>query len=405
MTRQQPSRFDRVRQRIRGIVALVVAACIWAPCVHLVFRKPLDRYRSQEGLAPAARMLAARHLAIWRDAELRARELERMRQKNPEWDFMSRTYFVLALANMALRDREYLREACEIIDAIIENTIETEEKHGFEHFLLAYGRHGLWAVRPARSLFVDGEIALMLAARRMIEERESYKPLLAGRVEAMVAQMRRSPVLCGESYPNECWLFCNTMALASIRMTDVLDGTDHSPFLSSWVSTAQEKLIDPETGLLIATFTVDGTPVACGRTPEGSSLWMACHTLQIVDGAFAEDQYRRARKELGRSVFGFGYSREWPSGLTGSMDVDSGPVIPLFGASASASGLAIVAAAAFEDDRYLRRLLTSLEFGGFPEKRDEQLRFLASNPVGDAVLLYALTEGPLWTEVRRRMKP
>ena len=30
--------------------------------------------------------------------------MAKMQKRNPEWDFMSRTYFVLALANMALRD-------------------------------------------------------------------------------------------------------------------------------------------------------------------------------------------------------------------------------------------------------------------------------------------------------------
>lgn len=87
------------------------------------------------------------------------------------------------------------------------------------------------------------------------------------------------------------------------------------------------------------------------------------------------------------------------------MDIDSGPVIPGFGASASASGLAILAAAAFDDAKYLSVLLTSLEFGGFPTKRAGRLRYQASNPVGDAVLLYAMTEGPLWNLVRQRMKP
>ena len=33
-----------------------------------------------------------------------------------------------------------------------------------------------------------------------------------------------SPVLCVESYPDECWLFCNTIALAAIRAA-VGDGT------------------------------------------------------------------------------------------------------------------------------------------------------------------------------------
>ena len=390
------------RSTLLGIAAFVIAACIWLPCLHLLFTRSAPTYRDPLGVSRVARALAATHFAVWSDAELRKRELDRMRQTNPEWDFMSRTFFVLALANMALRDEAYRAQACDIIDAIIQNTLDVEREKGFEHFLMNYGQSGGWVVKPPGSLFVDGEIALMLGARRFLEEKESYGPLLAQRVDGMIARMKQSPVLGGESYPDECWLFCNTVALAAIRMADVLDGSDHSDFLAAWVATAKQRLLNTRTGLLISTYAVDGTPSASGFGPEGSTIWMASHMLQVVDADFAEDQYRRARKELGRFFLGFGYSREWPAGVKGFMDVDSGPVIPWLEASASASGLAILAAAAFEDDEYLRGLFASLEFAGFPGKRGGRLRYQASNPVGDAVILYSMVEGPLWDLIRRK---
>ena len=43
------------------------------------------------------------------------------------------------------------------------------------------------------------------------------------------------------------------------------------------------------------------------------------------------------------------------------------------------------------------------ELTGFPERdATGALRYAASNQVGDAVLLYSLTLGPLWAEVARR---
>ncbi len=175
-------------------------------------------------------------------------------------------------------------------------------------------------------------------------------------------------------------------------------------FFRSWVNTAKERLVDSKTGLLISAYAADGTPSPSGFGPEGSTIWMASHMLQIVDQGFAKDQYWSARRELGRSFLGFGYSREWPVGVEAPMDVDSGPVIPVLGASASASGLAIMAAAASDDVEYLRALFTSLEFAGFPARNQGKLRYQSSNQVGDAVLLYAMTEGPLWDLVRARMK-
>lgn len=71
-------------------------------------------------------------------------------------------------------------------------------------------------------------------------------------------------------------------------------------------------------------------------------------------------------------------------------------------ASPSSSGLAILGAAAFGDEPYLRALRTSLRFAGFPQRSREGLRYCGSNQVGDSVLLYALAQGPLWAEVERR---
>jgi hypothetical protein len=187
-------------------------------------------------------------------------------------------------------------------------------------------------------------------------------------------------------------------------MGDILDGSDNAEFLKSWVATAKNKLMDQQTGILISAFSVKGVPSPAAAGPEGSSIWMAAHMLEVVDPEFAKDQYQRAREELGGTLLGFGYSREWPVGLEGVMDIDSGPVVPVLGASASASGLAVMAAAAFGDDKYLEKLMTSLQFAGFSTEKNSKLRFLASNQVGDAVLLYAMTEGPLWKEVIRRAK-
>ncbi len=384
------------------ILILFIAASIWLPCIHFFYKPDIKKYRSGEEISLKARMLAARHLDIWTDPKLRDMELAKMQTRNPEWDFMSRTYFVLALANMALKDEKYKQQACDIIDAIIDNTLRIEREKGLYHFLLEYGYGSPWIMQPPRSQFIDGEIASMLAARRMIEEKASYIPLLSERIEIMITRMQKSPVLCAESYPDECWVFCNTISLAAIRMADLLDGTDHSAFLSSWIATAKQRLTESKSGLLISAFGVDGTPASCGFGPEGSSIWMACHMLQIVDKEFAEDQYRRAKNELFSTFLGFGYSREWTRSSPGVADVDSGPIIPFLGASASASGLAIVAAAGFNDTKFFTYITTSLNFAGFPKESNGRLHYQASNPLGDAVLLYAMVEGPLWKEVERR---
>ena len=398
---ESTSRTSRLTRAALALLSLLIAAAIWLPCVHLFFKADLDDWIAPRGLSRMQTALLNRQAALWKGPPAAQPGVQQMRAANPEWDFMGRTYLVLSLANIALRDPEGASEHLPLMDTIIADTLQAERSKGMTHFLMDYVRGGVFVVQPPRSLFVDGEIALMLAARRMVREKPEYKTLLAERIGLMVKYMKRSPVLSGESYPDECWAFCNTVALAAIRMVDALDGSDHSALAAAWVKRARERLIDKETGLLVSAYRFNGTTT---YGPEGSSIWMAAHCLQLVDEGFAKDQYARAKKELGRSVLGFGYAREWPASQPGHADVDSGPVVPGLQLSPASSGLAMVAASAFGDREYLTQLLTSLKFGGLPARTAESgLKFCASNQVGDAVALYAVSLGPLWERVKEKL--
>ena len=395
------SQSPRLKRALLGILALAVGTVIWLPTVHLVFRADVRTFYRPVGVTPRAKALAARHLRMWIDPAHRDSVLAQMRGSNAEWDFMGRTFLVLALANMSMRDGRpdpYLQ----VIDTIIDDTLEVEAERGMYHFLMPYARKGSFLQQPARSVFIDGEIAMMCAARRMIEDSEKYAAEHRRRVEWMTQRMRTSPTRSAESYPDECWTFCNAVALAAIRLHDYLDGGDHRALFDDWISTAKTKLADPTTGMLVSSFTLDGRAL---DGPEGSSIWMAAHCLELIDADFAADQYRRARRQIGRTVLGFGYAREWPASWRGPMDVDSGPIVPVLGASAGASGLAVLGAAAFGDNDYLRSLLASLELAAFPIERDGALQYAASNQVGDAVLLYAAVQGPMWRRVMEGPDP
>ncbi|MCE5228468.1 hypothetical protein LLG95_02580, partial [bacterium] len=185
-----------------GALASIVGLAIWLPLVHFFFTPKLEEYRRDEGIAPNAMALARRHLDLWADPALRQQELNRMRVSNAEWDFMGRTFFVLALANMALRDPSLEKQNLAVIDAIIDETVRLERENGMYFFLMDYARNSAFVGKPARSLFLDGEIALMIGARRMVRERPDYKPLLAERVDVIVRSMQSNPVMSGESYPN-----------------------------------------------------------------------------------------------------------------------------------------------------------------------------------------------------------
>lgn len=383
----------RFRQACVVLAALAVATAFWLPCLHFFFTPRAALWRSAGGLPPRAQELADRHLRLWTDAASKLHEIERMRRSNAEWDFMGRTFLVWSLAEMALRDPAQQAHLLPVMDTIIEETLALERERGQLFFLMPYARTRPFVAQPMRSLFVDGEIALMLASRRLVAEKADYRPLLHERVESMLARMQHSPRLVVESYPDECWMFDHAVALAAIRAADRLDGGDHAAFIRMWLASAKKNLTDPATGLLLSSFTTQGAAL---DGPEGSTIWMVAHLLRAVDAAFARDQYQRARRELGRTFLGFGWSREWPVSWTGPRDIDSGAVIPVIEASAGGSGMAFIGASSFEDTAFLKALQTSLEFAAFPVRENGRLKYSASNQVGDAALLYACVLGPLW---------
>lgn len=379
-----------------GLASLGLAFAVWLPALRWFHDPPAD----------AAQALAAGQLRLWTEPDLRAREVERMRRGNAEWDFMGRTFLGLGLLNLALREPARQAECLAAVDAILEETLRLEAAHGQTHFLLPYGRAGPFRDPAGRSLFVDGELLLLAAGRRLVAEHEPLRALVAERAAACRAALERGPILCGESYPDECWTFCNAAALAGLRLADALERTDHAPLARRWVASARQHLVDPASGLLVSSFRWDGRTL---DGPEGSSLWFAIHALWLVDEPFAREQYAAGRALLGRELLGFGWAREWPPARPGAPghaareDVDSGPIVPLLEASASSSGLALLAAASAGDEAWLTALRRSLELGGFPLREGGGLRYAASNQVGDAVLLYALLQGPLWARARERL--
>src|SRR5262245_48588422 len=204
----------------RMVIALLGATLVWIPSVHFFYRpEPKE----------IAGGLEQRALSMWSERAELDEAIARMRQTNAEWDFMSRTYLVLAFANSALREPERRKELLSAIDAIIDETLAIERSEGMHFFLMSYSKSSPFIVQPERSVFIDGELALMLGARRMVAENAHYARLHRERAAIIVQRMAaNTATYSAESYPDEAWTFCNTVALVSLKMLDALDGTDHS---------------------------------------------------------------------------------------------------------------------------------------------------------------------------------
>jgi hypothetical protein len=239
-----------MRQTLLPLTLLCVFSLTWPRVLAAFYAPEVEPVLDRASVHPLAAGLARHQLGVW-SSQPPGASAARTREANPEWAFMGRTFLAWSAANLALREPARKTEHLAAMDQLIARTLELEARHGFRSFLMAYGQGDGYVARPARSLFVDGEVALMIALRRLVEDRPGDKALLQARLAVMAQTLRASPLIAAESYPDECWTFDHANAMAAFRIADVLDGTNHSVLIADWLRVAKERLVDPATGLLV----------------------------------------------------------------------------------------------------------------------------------------------------------
>lgn len=126
----------------------------------------------------------------------------------------------------------------------------------------------------------------------------------------------------------------------------------YSETITKWLTAARERL-DPKTGLLPHTASLpDGRRVGVTRaTSQGIILRL----LPDIDPEFAKAQYELFRTRFLTTFAGAPCVLEYPSGVSGSGDVDSGPLI--FGRSLSGTVM-MIAVAQIDGDQSLANAIT-----------------------------------------------
>jgi len=193
------------------------------------------------------------------------------------------------------------------------------------------------------------------------------------------------------AYPGQAWPVDSTVAMASLRLHDTLLAARFGGTVERWLRGVRERL-DPRTGLI--PHRVDprtGDPVEGAR---GSSQSVILRFLVDVDPVFAREQYLRFRDRYVVCPLGLGpVVREYPDGMDGPADVDSGP-LPL-GVSLSATVVTIGAAQVHGDASLAAAMASYGELAGMPVDTPWTKRYaFGLLPVGDAFLAWSKTARP-----------
>ena len=200
------------------------------------------------------------------------------------------------------------------------------------------------------------------------------------------------------AYPGQAWPVDSTVAIASLRLHDKLFPPRYAATVDGWVAAAKQRL-DPRTGLLPHRVDVaTGAPIEVAR---GTSQSMIQRFLVDIDPAFAAQQYslfRQRFRAYGPAV------REYPAGVAGEGDVDSGPL--LFGISLSATAVTMGAARVQGDDRLADALTGLADATGVPLDTPHTRRYaFGVLPIGDAFVAWSKTARPWVSAPPARRRP
>jgi hypothetical protein len=187
------------------------------------------------------------------------------------------------------------------------------------------------------------------------------------------------------AYPGQAWPVDTVVALAGLRAADAVTGADHGGLIRRWVARAHAHA-DPRTGLL--PHRVEASTGRMLQASRGSSQSIIQRFWPALDPDGAQRSYLAFRRHFVTRELGVVAVREYPHGVDGRGDVDSGP-LPL-GVSVSATAVAIGAARVNGDRRLAFAVTEEIDVFGVPFTWDGRRRYAGGVlPVGDAFTAWA----------------
>ncbi|GDX81375.1 hypothetical protein LBMAG42_31860 [Deltaproteobacteria bacterium] len=304
-----------------------------------------------------------------------------------EWAFGTFQMAALGFGQHAATHADSRALDIERMDRCIERVI-SEEGRAFDR--------GSWGHDPLADLESSrGHIAwygytnLVLSSRRALDPGSPSAGLNDQLSSAILRRLEAD--LLPETYPGERYPVDVSAAVASVGLWARATGQPEPAILATWrAALADRWMLD---GLLIQSADTDGVP---RDLPRGSGTFLASWFLSFWDAGLGASLYTSGRDHLFTEMGPLSAMREYPRGISGNGDIDSGPIVA--GMGVSATGFAIGAARAAGDVATAEKLESTARLIGRPTDEGGQLHWqtgaaLGSAPLSDAIL-FAMMSTP-----------
>jgi len=205
--------------------------------------------------------------------------------------------------------------------------------------------------------------------------------------DSLVAALSRSESPFLPSYPGAVWPADTVIGVAGLAIHDDLLNPRFQVIIERWLVAVRDRL-DPEWGAIPhSADDIDGMPFG---GPRGGSLALMSRVMVDVDSSLARQQYDILRQHFVDYAWGLPGVREYPRGIDGPGDIDSGPIV--FGFAGPATVVGAGAAIAHGDEELAMKLLATADMTGFPIELVGKRRYAGGLiPVGDAFLAWSRT--------------
>lgn len=256
----------------------------------------------------------------------------------------------------------------------------------------AWGEDGLAAHGSANGHAYLGYANLALSMLTLLDPGNRFVGLNERLTEALARRTREAPHGIIETYPGEAYPADMAAVVGSIGLYDrARGGGRYREVVRHFAAALRGRYLERGSGMIHQMVDAGaGRPVG---PPRASGTAIAAYFLSFADSALAREVFAGIAARQRASLFGFGGVREYPEGVGGGGDIDSGPV--LFGVSVSATGFSLAGARLFGEremfvEIYRTAELFGVEVGGAAGGR----RYLSGGPLGNAILLAMMTAGP-----------
>ena len=304
---------------------------------------------------------------------------------NGEWLFGTFLMAGMGFGQMALTYPELSKPHAEVMERCIEQLMDPQVRY-FD--TVSWKEDALKALDGSNDHAAYlGYLNLLLSMHRLVSAKNTYAQLNDRITAFLIRNLKDSPFMLLETYPGEAYPVDNCFVIGSIGLHQRVTGLDHSTIIHEWLQQARTHFVDAQSGLFIQS--VDSKTGAANDAPRGSGSAFGLFALRYADEALANELYQGIKRSLARKIMGFGLVREYPDGVNGKADIDSGPIFLDIGLSAT--GFSIAGARMHDDFPFFKSLYTTAHLFGAPIKRDERWEYISGGPLGNAIMFAMLT--------------